>query len=397
LRDGDRSPSFRHRLPASRLAKAHDQERLRSRDFESRDCALPAKSISFKINHLSGRIRLMKRLVTALLLLPLAGLGASAQTAGDAAAGKAYWEREAPRPTACRNCHGTQGQGAFGPDLAGRGLSAAQVLRAVRKPWGIMPAFVESQLSEEQAGDLAAYFASLPKPAEPGKWRFEAAAGAPPGQAMLINIGCAQCHGPEFNGPRGNLGAVGASFDDFTNLVYNHTTALPQLRASLGNKNPNIDMGNYARTRVTEGMLRQIYFWARDEIGFRVPMQGHIAKGEAGPSGVTYAVSVGNGGLQGKGVIAEGVTVALNIPADTQVVAATGTGYQGVHTDEKTKGNVAVWKLPRSAPKDEDKLSITLSKAVTAADDLHGSIRWAKPAPKDGPSTDVVNIAPAPI
>ncbi|HLH97315.1 MAG TPA: cytochrome c [Xanthobacteraceae bacterium] len=339
----------------------------------------------------------MKRIVTALLLLPLVGLGASAQTTGDAAAGKAYWDREAPNPTACRNCHGPQGQGAFGPDLAGRGLSAAQVLRAVRKPWGIMPAFVESQLSDQQAADLAAYFASLPKVAEPGKWRFEVPAGASPGQAMLINIGCAQCHGPTFNGPRGNLGAVNASFDEFTNLVYNHTTALPQLRASLGNKNPNIDMGNYVRTRVTEGMLRQIYFWARDEIGFRVPMRGQIAKGEAGPSGVTYAVTVGNGGLQGKGVIAEGVTVALNIPADTQVVAATGTGYQGVHTDEKTKGNVAVWKLPRSAPKDEEKLTITLSKAATASDNLHGNIRWAKPAPKDGPSTDVVDIAPAPL
>ena len=339
----------------------------------------------------------MKRVLTALLLLPLAQLGASAQTTGDAAAGKTYWDREAPNATACRNCHGTQGQGAFGPDLAGRGLNAAQVLRAVRKPWGIMPAFVESQLSEQQAADLAAYFASLPKPAEPGKWRFEAAAGAPPGQVTLINIGCAQCHGPEFNGPRGNLGAVNADFEDFENLVYNHTTALPQTRALLGVKATNLDMGNYSRDRVTENTLRQIYNWARDEIGFRVPMQGRIAKGEAGPSGVTYAVTVGNGGLQGKGVIAEGVTVTLNIPADTQVVAATGTGYQGVHTDEKTKGNVAVWKLPRSAPKDEEKLSITLSKAGTAADNLKGSIRWAKPSPKDGPSTDVVPIAPAPI
>jgi mono/diheme cytochrome c family protein len=339
----------------------------------------------------------MKWIVAALLLLPLTGLGASAQIAGDPAAGKAYWEREAPNVTACRNCHGTQGQGAFGPDLAGRGLNAAQVLRAVRKPWGIMPAFVESQLSEQQAADLAAYFASLPKPAEPGKWRFEAPAGAPPGQAAMINIGCGQCHGPMLDGPRGNLGAVNADFDYFTNLVYNHTTALPQHRALLGVNATNIDMGNYARDRVTEGTLRQIYFWARDEIGFRVPMQGRIAKGEAGPSGVTYAVTVGNGGLQGKGVSAEGVTVTLNIPADTQVVAATGTGYQGVHADEKAKGNVAVWKLPRSAPKDEDKLSITLSKAATGTDNLRGSIRWDKPAPKDGPSPDVVNIAPAPL
>ncbi|HEX9536364.1 MAG TPA: hypothetical protein VF924_12875, partial [Stellaceae bacterium] len=114
-------------------------------------------------------------------------------------------------------------------------------------------------------------------------------------------------------------------------------------------------------------------------------------------SGVTYGLTVTNGGLSGKGVIAEGLTVTLIIPADTQVVAATGTGYQGVHTDEKAKANLAVWKLPRSAPKDQERITITLSKAGTATDNLRGNIRWAKPAPKDGPSPDVVNIAPAPL
>jgi cytochrome c553 len=340
----------------------------------------------------------MKTFFVALLLLPLAQNGASAQTAaGDPAAGKAYWERDAPRITACRNCHGQQGQGAFGPDLAGRGLSAAQVKQAVRKPWGIMPAFVESQMSDQDAADLAAYFATLPKVAELGKWRFEPAAGAPPGQAAMINIGCGQCHGVNLDGPRGNLGAVNADFDYFANLVYNHTTALPQHRASLGVNATNIDMGNYSRARLSEDMLRQIYFWARDEIGFRVPMTGVLGKGEAGPGGVTYPLTVSNGGLQGKGVIAEGLTVTLQIPADTQVVAATGTGYQGVHTDEKAKANLAVWKLPRSAPKDQERITITLSKAPTAADNLRGNIRWSKPAPKDGPSIDVVNVAPAPL
>jgi cytochrome c553 len=340
----------------------------------------------------------MNRLFVAMLLLPLAQGAASAQTAaGDPAAGKAYWERDAPRATACRNCHGQQGQGAFGPDLAGRGLDVAQVLQAVRKPWGIMPAFVESQLSDKDAADLAAYFASLPKVPAPGKWRFEAAAGASPGQATMINIGCGQCHGVNLDGPRGNLGAVNADFDYFANLVYNHTTALGQHRALLGVNNSNIDMGNYSRTRLSEETLRQIYFWARDEIGFRVPVQGQIGKGETGPTGVTYTLMVTNGGLQGKGVIAEGLTVSVQIPADTQVVAATGTGYQGVHTDDKAKANVAMWKLPRSAPKDQEKITITLTKAGTATDNLRGTIRWAKPAPKDGPSPDVVNIAPAPL
>jgi cytochrome c553 len=341
----------------------------------------------------------MKKLLLALLALPLVSTFASAQGAatGNAAAGKAYWDRGAPRATACRNCHGTNAEGAFGPDLAGRGLNAAQVMHAVRNPWGIMPAFVESQLGDQDAADLAAWFASMPKPATPGKWRTEVPANAPPGQVIHINVGCGQCHGAGLNGPRGNLGAVNADFDYFANLVYNHTTAMTAHRALIANRGTNLDMGNYSRTRVYEDTLRQIYFWARDEIGFRVPMQGVLGKGEPGPNGVTYSLTVRNGGVQGKGITGEGLTISLAIPADTTVVAATGPGYQGVHMDDKTKLNQAVWQLARSAPKDEEHYTITLSKAATAANNLRGEIRWAKPAPKTGPSRDDVNIAPAPM
>jgi mono/diheme cytochrome c family protein len=340
----------------------------------------------------------MRKILIAFLVLPFAQTAVSAQTAGDVAAGKAYWDRLAPRLTDCKDCHGLNGEGGFGPDLAGRGLNAAQILRAARQPWGIMPAFVESQVSEKDAADLAAYFGSLPKPAEPGKWRVEVPAGAPPGQATAINMGCGQCHGATLNGPRGNsLGVYNMNFDEFSNMVYNHTTAMPQYRAVLGQNATNLDMGNFSRARLTEGQLRQIYFWARDEIGPRAPLAGQIAKGESGPSGVTYPVTVTNNGFPGRGVIAEGLTIDLKIPADTTVVAATGTGYQGTHVDDRTKATVATWKLPRSAPKDQEKLTITLSKAATAAANLSGDIRWAKPGPKSGPNTDVVNIAPAPL
>jgi cytochrome c553 len=339
----------------------------------------------------------MKRMLIAFLVLPLAQTGAFAQAAGDAAAGKAYWDRMAPRATDCKDCHNLNGEGGFGPDLAGRGLNAAQVLRAVRKPWGIMPAFDENQVSAKDAADIAAYFATLPKVAEPDGWYVEVPPGAPPGQALMINVGCGQCHGATFNGPRANMGLSGMNFDYFANLVYNHTTAMPQYRKEIGNPATNLDMGNFNRERLSMGQLRQIYFWARDEIGVRAPMAGQIAKGETGPSGVTYPVTIRNNGLPGKGVIAEGLTISLTIPPDTTVVAATGAGYQGTHIDAETKATVAAWKLPRSAPKDEEKLSITLSKAATAAANLKGDIRWTKPSPKSGPSADVVNIAPAPL
>ena len=338
----------------------------------------------------------MKKMLVAMLMLPIAQT-VSAQPAGDAAAGKAYWDRLAPRATDCKNCHGLNGEGGFGPDLAGRGLNAAQIERAVRQPWGVMPACVESQVSAKDAADLTAYFASLPKPAEPGKWRFEVPPGAPPGQATMINMGCGQCHGTTFNGPRANMGLYNMDFEYFSNLVYNHTTAMPQYRTAIGNAGTNLDMGNFSRVRLPAGTLRQIYYWARDEIGVRAPIAAQLAKGETGANGVTYPLTITNNGMPGKGVVAEGLTVSLTIPADTTVVAATGTGYQGTHTDDRTKATVATWKLPRSGPKDQEKLSITLSKAATAAANLRGDLRWTKPSPKNGPSADVVNIAPAPL
>jgi mono/diheme cytochrome c family protein len=335
----------------------------------------------------------MKKLLLALLVLPFTQNFAAAQ--GDAAAGKAYWDREAPRATACRNCHGTNAEGAFGPDLAGRGLNVAQVIKAVREPWGIMPAFVDSQVNDKDAADLTAYFASLPKPAAPGKWRFEVPAGAPPGQVAALNVGCAQCHGPTMNGPRNNMGAVNENFAYFANLVYNHTTAMGQHRAVLGVNATNLDMGNYNRARLTEGQLRQIFFWLRDEMGFRPLMAGAWTKGEQAASGVTYNLAINNNGVQGRGLIAEGVTVTLIVPKDSTVVAATGTGYQG--TRMANNATNAVWQIPRSAPKDSEKLSITLSKPGTAADNLRGQIRWAKPGPKTGPNADNQAIAGAPL
>jgi hypothetical protein len=236
----------------------------------------------------------------------------------------------------------------------------------------------------------------MPKVAQPGAWRFEAKAGDPPGLRRLINLGCAQCHSPLFQGPRGNMGAVNMSFEDFENLVYNHTTAIHQLRVMRGgNANGNVDMGDYNRERVTPASLRQIYNWARDDIGFRAAMAAQITKAEMGPTGASYKVNVTNAGLQGRGVIAEGVNVSLAIPAGTNVVAANGPGYQGTHMEG---GNmVATWMLPRSAPGDKSELTITLSKAGTQQDNLRGTIKWAKPTPRQGASQDVVNIAAAPL
>ncbi len=333
----------------------------------------------------------MRKYLLASLLVACSHGMAVAQ--GPHAAAIALWEGPA---TQCRNCHGLKGEGAFGPDLAGRGMTAAQFIQAVRKPWGIMPAYIESQISNAEMEQLAAYFASLPAVKEPGKWRFEVPAGAPHGQVVSLNTGCGQCHGVLLNGPRSHLGAIDADFAWFKNMVHNHTTAMPE-QWKLLEEPPaiRIRMGNYAPTRLWDSQLREIYDWARD-IGFRGRMLSRLSKGAAGDKGVTYTLDVTNSGLPGKGRTVEDITIALTVPNGANVVATTGAGYQGVRADEKTKRNTAVWTVPRMAPKDKQSFTITLSKAGTRDDNLQGNIRWTKPTVKTGPF-DQANIAAAPL
>ena len=69
-----------------------------------------------------------------------AGQGAT-EKVGDPANGKAVF---AFGNTSCTNCHGLEGQGGWGPDLAGRRITYDQAIMAIRNPTWRMPAFVPS-------------------------------------------------------------------------------------------------------------------------------------------------------------------------------------------------------------------------------------------------------------
>jgi mono/diheme cytochrome c family protein len=335
----------------------------------------------------------MKKLIAALMLLPVIPLTYSVATAqnapqGDAAKGKANWENRA-----CLNCHGGVGEGAFGPDLAGRGLSYAQFKRAVQQPWGIMPAF--PQFPDQELADFAAYFASLPKVAEPGKWRFEVPANATPGQAAAYNLGCVQCHGPFMNGPRDDFGAVDADMNWFRGMVFDHVRDVQVHRRALGNPENRPNMGNFNRTRIHDVQLQQIYNWIKYDLGFRVPMRGRLGKGEQGANGVTYKLDVDNFGLPEKGLAAEEITVRVQIPQGATVVSTTGAGYQGVKTDNNAQ--FAEWTLPKLGPKQMQSYTITLSKAGTEQDNVRGQLRWNKPVVRGPQPYDQANIGAAPL
>jgi mono/diheme cytochrome c family protein len=310
---------------------------------------------------------------------------------GNAEAGKAVW---ATGNTSCRNCHGAEGEGAFGKTLAGQGLTFQKFRDYVRKPTGVMPAYIPSELTDQEIADLVAYFDTIKFEPKDTDWRTPPVDNPPEGQFLAIeDIGCAQCHGATLSTPRHGAAEIGGTWEWFKHMVYEHTTAQREhwkvLDPAIASVTPGpagppgrnrVRMGNYDRKRLPEKELRKIWDWVVD-LGFLPVLRGTVSEGVAASNGVTYNVNVVNTAVKGKGISAEGVTVTLVLPAGAKVVSATGTGYQGVTADAQAKGDVATWQLPQLSPTERQALSITLA----AAGDLRGNIRWAKPVVKADP------------
>jgi cytochrome c553 len=301
------------------------------------------------------------------------GMQAHAQQTGPAAppgtsdAGKAVW---ALGNTSCRNCHGGDGEGAFGPPLAGRRITYERFRDYVRNPVGRMPSYIDAELTDREIADLVAYFDSLPEVTQAGPWRVALPAGAPRGQQLAIAvIGCAQCHLATFETPRHAAAEVDGDWEWFKRMVYEHTSAqweqwkqydpsiTPTTPLPAGPPGRNrIRMGNYSRDRLPEPLLREMWDWAMD-LGKLVPLSGRIAAGPATAAGVTYTVQVTNAGVKGKGLTAEDVTVEI-----------VGGGKA-----------VGSWRVPRLAAGERRQFTVTLA---APAPELKGTIRWARPAVK---------------
>ncbi len=327
--------------------------------------------------------------LSAFTLLTLSLMQAtSAQPAGDPAKGEALWLETLH--VECRDCHGDEGEGAFGPDLAGRALTRAQFIHAVRKPWGIMPAYAESQISDDELTDVMAYLGTLPGVDEPGPWRRQVPVGASPGLTAATTTGCTQCHHPLFNNGRAMMGAVNADFAWFRSIVYAHTAAYPATRARVGDPPfERLAMGSFSPSRVPDSVLQSIWTYIVD-LGFRPRVRGRLSAGSPSSDGVVYTLDVDNSGVEGIGIAAEDVTLSLAIPNGASVVSATGAGYQGVRRDEEANTNVAVWEVERIGAQDHQTYTLTLSQAGSGGDDVRGRLAWANPSV----TTPFVNIAP---
>ena len=308
---------------------------------------------------------------------------------GSADAGKQFWEGTASR---CKDCHGLGGEGGFGPDLAGRRLSLEQFARAIRVPWGIMPAFTPEQLSDQNVANLFAHFQSLSPVKQPGPWSVTLPPDPKPAQRLLIaTVGCAQCHLAALSGPRAHMGAIDADYEWFRNMVYRHTAVIRQHRALVGEELVGIRMGNYSPARLPESLLAEIWRYVRDDLKFRVLMSAELGPEAPAGAGVSQTLTVANEGLVGRGLTAEDLTVELTLVQGATVVSATGAGYQGVRRDSKSDADVAVWHLTRLGPKDRESYTITFASGP-GSKVARGIVRWTKPAQGDG-SGDQANVA----
>ena len=340
----------------------------------------------------------MKPVLIVLLMLPVLQAERAEAQPGDPQAGAGQWGAKL-----CRNCHGDEAEGGFGPDLAGgRGLTLGQFRHAIRQPWGRMLVYTEEQLPDQSIADLYAFVQTKPKVQEPGEWHWgPAPATAPLGQQLYMQTaGCGQCHEPENGYGRMWLGehAKEVDFDYFAKQIYTHT-----------DKYPRGGMGNYSRMRLPEPVLREIYQWMVLDIGMRASVGAAMQMGERQGDQTTFNVTVTNRGVKDVGLDVEGITLFIKVPPGTTVVSGTGTGYTGVqplatlgllprlaraphsHDDsghverpeQDVSGDVVVWKIPKLTTGENRSLSVVLSGPAPTAEMLQqfagSTIHWETP------------------
>jgi hypothetical protein len=161
-------------------------------------------------------------------------------------------------------------------------------------------------------------------------------------------------------------------------------------------------MGNYTREQVSEGALLELWRFFSVEQGLRVPINADVNAGVPGPSGTTYTVNVSNGGVPGKGLVAEYITVSLPFlrgrdPEETTtvVVTTTGGGYTGVHREPITNSQAAEFEIVRLAPGERKTFTITLSGKGANAGIPRGIVKWERPLLGTGaPDLIAVSVPP---
>jgi mono/diheme cytochrome c family protein len=265
-------------------------------------------------------------------------------------------------------------------------LTFNQFRQAMRKPWGVMPTFIEQYTNDQTIADLQAYVMTFPKVDEPAPWMLDIknisatntwtakppGENAPYGQRLFASYGCIECHGPEGLTIRQDYGGEASDndFEHFSKDVYHHTDRY---------KSPR--MGDFSRLRLPENSLREIYRFLFEQLGYLAPVGGTLTAGTPADDRTTYTLQLENRGIPGKGITVKNVTIALALAPGTSVVSATGDGYKGVIEDAGLKSQAATWQLASIGPKEKQTYTVTVAGTGRKPIELFkGSVvRWTEP------------------
>jgi mono/diheme cytochrome c family protein len=180
----------------------------------------------------------------ALLLLGACGASQSeppAQT--DAARGASLWAQ-----SVCVGCHGLLAEGSTaGPALIDTPLTLHDVIDITRRGGPGMPHYPPSQISDQDLGDMYAWFLNpVPAPTPEGTL----------GQNPWAQSACAGCHGSSAQGGSGpSLAGTSRPFASFQATVRRGARGMPA----------------FSQTQVSDQMLRAIYDWLQAQGGAEVP------------------------------------------------------------------------------------------------------------------------------
>ena len=148
--------------------------------------------------------------------------------AQSAAAGNAESGKKSFASHSCSGCHGSEGQGATGPQIAPPPLPFSDFVRYVRQPVGLMPAFDSNTVPDS---DLAEVYAFLKSAAPPGAAEVTPAGNAENGKRLFTRDGCYECHGFEGQGAQQTaaptIGPPPLPLSAFANYVHHPVGSMP--------------------------------------------------------------------------------------------------------------------------------------------------------------------------
>jgi mono/diheme cytochrome c family protein len=169
-------------------------------------------------------LRASRIAIAILLLAGFVPAGAQNAPGGNADKGK-----DAFTSRMCADCHGAEGQGAIGPQIAPPGRAYPDFVQKVRQPAGKMPPFDVQTLPDAQLADIYAYLRSV-NPG--GASNLSSLNGdAQNGGRLFVSDGCYECHGRAGQGaqqtgaPR--IAPPALTIDGFARYIHAPTGNMP--------------------------------------------------------------------------------------------------------------------------------------------------------------------------